>query len=194
MIAENVYEPSSTSVFVAPQIGARLTQPPIITGVLPRRSASRTAELQTLSVECRRYQHRHNFDTPWLSKHYKTPFSTTVFVAPQIVARLTEPSFITCVLPRGSTSRTAALRTLSAVCPRYQDRHNFDKPRLSKHHKAHFTSSEPCIVIHHLLQSALQPLVGFRPTQLPLSILSRKVLQSVVASGTSNPQLGEPGI
>jgi hypothetical protein len=29
-----------------------------------------------------------------------------------------------------------------------------------------------------------------RPAQLSLSILSRKVLQSVVASGTSNPQLG----
>jgi hypothetical protein len=39
-----------------------------------------------------------------------------------------------------------------------------------------------------LLQSALQPLVyGFRPAQLSLSILSRKVLQSAVASGTSNP-------
>jgi hypothetical protein len=46
-----------------------------------------------------------------------------------------------------------------------------------------------------LLHSALQPLVGFRPTQLSLSILSRKVLESAVASGTSNPQLGgEPGI
>jgi hypothetical protein len=45
-----------------------------------------------------------------------------------------------------------------------------------------------------LLQSALQPLVGFRPAQLPLSILSKKVLQSAVASGTSKPQLGEPGI
>jgi hypothetical protein len=46
-----------------------------------------------------------------------------------------------------------------------------------------------------LLQTALQPLVGFRPAQLPLSILSRKVLQSAVAVGTSNPQLGgEPGI
>jgi hypothetical protein len=30
-------------------------------------------------------------------------------------------------------------------------------------------------------------LVGFRPAQLSLSILSRKVLQSAVASGTSNP-------
>jgi hypothetical protein len=38
-----------------------------------------------------------------------------------------------------------------------------------------------------LLQSALQPLVGFRPAQLSLNILSRKVLQSAVASGTSNP-------
>jgi hypothetical protein len=41
--------------------------------------------------------------------------------------------------------------------------------------------------IEDLLQLALQPLVGFRPAQLPLSILSRKVLQSAVASGTSNP-------
>jgi hypothetical protein len=31
---------------------------------------------------------------------------------------------------------------------------------------------------------------AFRPAQLSLSILSRKVLQSAVASGTSNPQLG----
>jgi hypothetical protein len=46
-----------------------------------------------------------------------------------------------------------------------------------------------------LLQSALQPLVGFQPAQLSLSILSRKVLQTAVASGKSNPQLGgEPGI
>jgi hypothetical protein len=38
-------------------------------------------------------------------------------------------------------------------------------------------------------------LVGFWPAQLSLSILSRKVLQNAVASGTSNPQLGgEPGI
>jgi hypothetical protein len=45
-----------------------------------------------------------------------------------------------------------------------------------------------------LLQSA-QPLVGFRPAQLTLSILSRKVLQSAIASSTSNPELGgEPGI
>jgi hypothetical protein len=50
-------------------------------------------------------------------------------------------------------------------------------------------------VIRLLLQSALQPLVGFRPAQLSLSIVSRKVLQSAVASGTSNSQLGrEPGI
>jgi hypothetical protein len=36
---------------------------------------------------------------------------------------------------------------------------------------------------------------GFRPAQLLLSILSRKVLQSAVASGMSNPQLGgEPVI
>jgi Na+/H+ antiporter NhaB len=46
-----------------------------------------------------------------------------------------------------------------------------------------------------LLQSALQPLVRFRPGQLSIGILSRTVLQSAVASGTSNPHLGgEPGI
>jgi hypothetical protein len=38
-------------------------------------------------------------------------------------------------------------------------------------------------------------LVGVWPAQLSLSILSRKVLQSAVASGTSHPQLEEePGI
>jgi hypothetical protein len=47
------------------------------------------------------------------------------------------------------------------------------------------------ILLLLLLQSALQLLVGFRPAQLPLSILSRKVLQIVVASGTSNPNLEE---
>jgi hypothetical protein len=46
------------------------------------------------------------------------------------------------------------------------------------------------IIIIIIIQSALQPLAGFRPAQLSLSILSRKVLQSAVASGTSNPQLG----
>jgi hypothetical protein len=51
------------------------------------------------------------------------------------------------------------------------------------------------VIIRLLLQSALQSLVGFQPAQLPLSILSRKVLQSAVANGTSNPQLGgKPGI
>jgi hypothetical protein len=39
------------------------------------------------------------------------------------------------------------------------------------------------------------PLFGCRPAQLSLSILSRKVLLSAVASATSNPQLGrEQGI
>jgi uncharacterized membrane protein YfhO len=46
------------------------------------------------------------------------------------------------------------------------------------------------IIIIIIIQSALQHLVGFRPAQLSLSILSRKVLQSALASGTSNPQLG----
>jgi hypothetical protein len=39
---------------------------------------------------------------------------------------------------------------------------------------------------YNLLQSALEPLVGFQPAQLSLSILSRKVSQKAVASGTSN--------
>jgi hypothetical protein len=46
------------------------------------------------------------------------------------------------------------------------------------------------LLLHLLHQSALQTLVGFWPAQLLLSILSRKVLQSAVASGTSNPQPG----
>jgi hypothetical protein len=55
------------------------------------------------------------------------------------------------------------------------------------------------IVLQFLLLSfssiSTTTLVGFRPAQLSLSILSRKVLQSAVASGTSNPKLGgEPGI
>jgi hypothetical protein len=41
-----------------------------------------------------------------------------------------------------------------------------------------------------LFQSTLQHVVGFWPAQLSLSILSRKVLQSAVARGTSNPQHG----
>jgi hypothetical protein len=58
---------------------------------------------------------------------------------------------------------------------------------------------KPCIplllLLLLLLQTALQPLVGFQPAQLSLSILSRKVLQSAVASDTSNPKLGgEPVI
>jgi hypothetical protein len=55
-------------------------------------------------------------------------------------------------------------------------------------------SIHSCIIVKVLLlllQSALQPLVGFGL----LSILSRKVLRSAIASGTSNPKLGgEPGI
>jgi hypothetical protein len=50
-------------------------------------------------------------------------------------------------------------------------------------------------ILIYMYVSALQPLGGFRPAHLLLSILSRKVLQSAVGSGTSNPQLGgEPGI
>jgi hypothetical protein len=44
-----------------------------------------------------------------------------------------------------------------------------------------------------LLQAALQPLVGFWPAQLSLSIHSRRFLQSAVASGTSNPNLEDQG-
>jgi hypothetical protein len=63
-------------------------------------------------------------------------------------------------------------------------------------YKDQYESNASCVFSQKLLlQAALQPLVGFWPAQLPLSILSRKVLQSAVASGTSNHQLGrEPGI
>jgi hypothetical protein len=63
-------------------------------------------------------------------------------------------------------------------------------------HKRHDFRKEIIIIIIIIIiiHSALEPLVGFRPAQLSLSILSRKVLQSTVASGTSNPQLGEPEI
>jgi hypothetical protein len=59
-------------------------------------------------------------------------------------------------------------------------------------------NNDECILILVISSSSsigTTTLVGFRPAQLSLSILSRKVLQSAVASGTSNPQLGgEPGI
>jgi hypothetical protein len=67
-----------------------------------------------------------------------------------------------------------------------------DKQRLEGNK---LSNSRLFIVDLLLLQSALQPLVGFWPAQLSLSILSRTVLQSAVPSGTSNSQLGEePGI
>jgi hypothetical protein len=50
-------------------------------------------------------------------------------------------------------------------------------------------------IVLSILLLLLLLLVGFRSAQLSLSTLSRKVLQSAVASRTSNPQLaGEPGI
>jgi hypothetical protein len=60
----------------------------------------------------------------------------------------------------------------------------------------HFSSSSSYfVVILFFFFSRLYNPSGFRPAQLSLSILSRKVLQSAVASGTSNPQLGgESGI
>jgi hypothetical protein len=61
--------PFSTSVFVAPQIGARLSEPLVTMGVFPRRSASETKARQTLSVACRPYQERHNVDAPQLKVH-----------------------------------------------------------------------------------------------------------------------------
>jgi hypothetical protein len=61
--------------------------------------------------------------------------------------------------------------------------------------RTELSASNIYVIILLLLQSALQPLGGFRPAQLSLSILSRKVLLSAVDRGTSNPQLGgEPGI
>jgi hypothetical protein len=44
--------------------------------------------------------------------------------------------------------------------------------------------------LHFFSSIGTTTLVGFRPAQLSLSILSRKVLQSAVDSGTSNRQLG----
>jgi hypothetical protein len=59
--------------------------------------------------------------------------------------------------------------------------------------KIHYSPKISCNLL--LFQSSLQSLAGFRPAQLSLRILSRKVLLSAVASGTSNSQLGgEPGI
>jgi hypothetical protein len=50
-------------------------------------------------------------------------------------------------------------------------------------------------IIYSSFSIGTTTLVGFRPAQLSLSILSRKVLQSAVVSGTSNPQIGgESGI
>jgi hypothetical protein len=43
-----------------------------------------------------------------------------------------------------------------------------------------YTVTDQEFILLLLLQSALQPLVGFRPAQLWLSILSREVLQSAV--------------
>jgi hypothetical protein len=78
---------------------------------------------------------------------------------------------------------------------------NFLKPNDPYMGRTEPLTSRPCILYIYstnirllLLQSELQPLVGFRPAQLS-RILSRKVLQSAVASGTLNPQLGgEPVI
>ena len=70
----------------------------------------------------------------------------------------------------------------------------------TKHYRLHtFTWLWPVTGVRFpkktlLLQSALQTLVGFWPAQLSLSLLSRKVLQSAVASSTSNPQPGGPVI
>jgi hypothetical protein len=62
------------------------------------------------------------------------------------------------------------------------------KPQSGKPKSAIWHDEDKINVLLLLLQSALQPLVGFRPAQLSLSILSRKVLQSAVVSGTSNPR------
>jgi hypothetical protein len=80
---------------------------------------------------------------------------------------------------------------VSKVTPVFQKRLFSPAAQFKRHNikkASNFCTLETVTVI--LLQSALQPLVGVRPAQLSLSILSRKVLLSAVASCTSNPQLG----
>jgi hypothetical protein len=55
----------------------------------------------------------------------------------------------------------------------------------------YFSGYLATIYIHLSSSIGTTTLVGFRPAQLSLSILGRKVLQSAVASGTSNPNLEE---
>jgi hypothetical protein len=61
------------------------------------------------------------------------PFSTIVFVAPQIGARPGELLITVGFFPRSSASETEALQTLSVACPRYQERHKCDAPQLAIH-------------------------------------------------------------
>ena len=89
---------------------------------MPLRSASRTAALQKLSGACRHYQgHATAIET------LQDSFSTTVFVAPQIVARLTEPSVITGRVATQkhfkNCSATNALRRVSPLPRSPQLRH-----------------------------------------------------------------------
>ena len=61
------------------------------------------------------------------------PFSTGLFVTPEIGARLSEPLVTVVVLRPRSASETEALQTLLVACPRYQKRHNSDAPQLAIH-------------------------------------------------------------
>jgi hypothetical protein len=61
---------------------------------------------------------------------------------------------------------------------------------LSKFPSKLFTWLKTYFTVFFFFFSRHHNLSGFRPAQLSLSILGRKVLQSAVASGTSNPQLG----
>ena len=109
--------PISTTVLVTPQIVARLTEPTV--GVATQTLCGATNALGRVSpLPATRNG---------LSKHYtRLLFSTTVFVAPQIVARLTEPSVITGVMPCRNASRTAALQTLfGRVSPLPPIRHGY---------------------------------------------------------------------
>jgi hypothetical protein len=60
-------------------------------------------------------------------------FATSVFVAPQGVARFSEPLVPVAVLPRISASEIEALPTLLVIRPRHQQRHKSNAPQLAIH-------------------------------------------------------------
>ena len=71
-------------------------------------------------------------------------------------------------------------------------------PRANWHSSATMTDIFPCFFLsckaNLLLQSALQPSVGFSPAQLSLSLLSRKVFTECCCQQHVKPKLGGPVI